>query len=33
MRSYRSPDKPVREVREPSEGFGLKHSSYAQEAN
>ena len=32
MHSCRSPGKPVRQVREPSEGFGLKHSYYAQEA-
>ena len=33
MRSCKSPGKPVRQVREPSEGFRLKHSYYAQEAN
>ena len=33
MHSCRSPGKPVRQVREPSEGFGFKHSYYAQEAN
>ena len=33
MHSCRSPGKPVRQVREPSEGFGLKHSYDAQEAN
>ena len=31
MRSSKSPDKPVRQVRKPSEGFGLKHSYCAQE--
>ena len=31
MHNCRSPGKPVRQVREPSEGFGLKHSYYVQE--
>ena len=31
MRSCKSPDKPVRQVREPSEGFELRHSFYMQE--
>ena len=33
MHSCGSLGKPVRQVREPSEGFELKHSYYAQEAN
>ena len=31
MRSCKGPDKPVRQVREPSEGFELRHSFYIQE--
>ena len=31
MHNCRSPGKPVRQVREPSEGLGFKHSYYAQE--
>ena len=31
MCSHKSPDKPVRQDRKPSEGFELKHSYYAQE--
>ena len=33
MRSCKSPGKPVRQVREPSEGFELRHSFYMQETN
>ena len=32
MRSCKSPWKPVRQVREPSEGFELRHSFYMQES-
>ena len=31
MHSCESPGKPVRQVREPSEGFELRHSFYMQE--
>ena len=31
MRSCKSPEKPVRQVREPSEGFALRHSFYMRE--
>ena len=31
MHSCKSPGKPVRQVREPSEGFELRHSFYMQE--
>ena len=31
MHSCKSPGKPVRQVREPSEGFELRHSLYMQE--
>ena len=31
MLSCKSPGKPVRHVREPSEGFELRHSFYMQE--
>ena len=33
MRSCKSPGKPVRQVREPSEGFELRHSFYMKETN
>ena len=33
MRSCKSPGKPVRQVREPSEGFELKHSFHMQETS
>ena len=33
MCSCKSQEKPVRQVREPSEGFDLRHSFYMQETN